>query len=208
MADDAHILERLKAGDEEAFEALVDRHYAAMIRLAETFVSDKSTAEELVQETWRVVIDKLDTFEGRSKLKTWIFGILSNLARTRYNDDQREKPWSTIMEDSIDESAGHISDRFDAEGHWQAPPRSLRLDPEDEAIAAQLLRRVQAALDELPARQRAAVMLRDVQGLSSEETCEILDVTKANQRVLLHRGRSKIREALEDAAVVPEEVKS
>jgi len=208
LSDDAHIIERLKAGDEKAFEALIDRHYAAMIRLAETFVSDESSAEELVQETWRVVIDKLDTFEGRSKLKTWIFGILANLARQRRRSDQREKPWSTIMEEPIEESAGHMTERFDAEGRWQAPPRALQLDPEDEAMKTQFLEHVQAAMDELPARQRAAVMLRDVQGLSSEETCEILDVSKANQRVLLHRGRAKIRETLEDAAVVPGEVRS
>jgi RNA polymerase sigma-70 factor (ECF subfamily) len=208
LSDDSDIVRRLKAGDEQAFETIIDRHYAAMIRLAETFVSDESSAEELVQETWRVVIDKLDTFEGRSKIKTWIFGILANLARERRRSDQREKPWSTIMEESIEESAGHMTERFDAEGRWQAPPRSLQLDPEDEAMTTQLLQRVQAAMEELPARQRAAVMLRDVQGLSSGETCEILDVTKANQRVLLHRGRSKIREALEEAAVVPKEVRS
>jgi RNA polymerase sigma-70 factor (ECF subfamily) len=205
---DATLLQRLKNGDEQAFEQLVDQHYPAMIRLADTFVSERSAAEEIVQETWTVVIDGLDSFEGKSSLKTWIFGILTNLARKRRKHDAREPAWSTLSDEPLDEEASRMSDRFEDDGHWSVPPRQWKNDPESEAMQTQLLERVQEVIDKLPARQRAAVMLRDVEGLSTDEVCEVLDVSKGNQRVLLHRGRNKIREALEETAFRDDEAGS
>ncbi len=200
VSSDAKLVQRLERGDERAFEKLVDRHYPAMIRLAKTFVSDESAAEEIVQETWTAVLDGLEEFEGRSSLKTWMFGILTNLARKRYKQDARERAWSTLSEDPLEEEASRVSEWFNDEGRWTSPPQYGAGDPESELMQSRLLERVHEAMEKLPARQRAAVMLRDVEGLSAEETCEVLDVTRGNQRVLLHRGRSKIREALEATA--------
>lgn len=197
--DDTNLVERLLDGDERAFETLIDHHYSAMLRLAKTFVADESTAEEVVQETWTAVIDGLDRFEGRSSLKTWIFSILTNLARKRSRRDSRETVWSSISEEPLDGEASEMTERFDSGGRWNLPPKNWKSDPEQELMRSRMLDEVQKALDDLPARQRAVVMLRDVEGLTPEEACDVLEITRGNQRVLLHRGRTKIREALEES---------
>lgn len=195
--EDSELVERLLVGDEGAFEALIESHHRGMVRLARSFVSDESVAEEVVQETWTAVLDGLEGFEGRSKLKTWIFGILTNLARKRGKRDARTVNWSSVSEEPLDREVAEESSRFNAEGHWSVPPVPWNVDPEQELMRARMLERIAEAIEELPERQQAVVNLRDVEGWSSEEVCEVLDITKGNQRVLLHRGRSKVRDALE-----------
>jgi len=188
--DDARFLERLRAGDEAAFVALVARHHDAMLRLAANFVSSRAVAEEVVQDTWLGVLRGIDRFEGRSKLRTWLLTILVNRARTAGVRESR----SVAVGD-----AGPAVDRarFDASGAWASPPEHWVEDAEERLGAAALSAHINAALERMPPRQRAVVTLRDVDGLDSDEVCEVLALSQGNQRVLLHRGRSQLREALE-----------
>jgi RNA polymerase sigma-70 factor, ECF subfamily len=199
-AADAALLQRLRAGDEAAFEALVARHYATMLAVAQTYVKGRAVAEEVVQEAWLGVINGLDRFEGRSSLKTWILSILVNQAKTRGTRESRSVPFTALAGEG-DEPAVD-PDRFrgpdDAyPGHWRALPgdwaRSAAAAVEDR----ETLRIVMAAIAELPPAQQTVIRMRDVEGYSSDEVRAALDVSEANQRVLLHRARSRVRAALE-----------
>ena len=181
---------RLRAGDEQAFVALSARHHAAMLRLARTRVSSAAVAEEVVQDTWLSVLRGLDGFAGRSSFRTWLMTILVNRARSTGVREHR----SVAVGDA---GPAVDSSRFDASGAWMSPPQHWIEDSEDRMFAQGLAQRIQTALDELPPRQREVVLLRDVDGLSGQEVCEVLEISDANQRVLLHRGRSQLRQALE-----------
>jgi RNA polymerase sigma-70 factor, ECF subfamily len=187
---DLELLERLRAGEEQAFVALVSRHHATMLRIARSFVPSPAVAEEVVQDTWLGVLRGLDEFAGRSSFKTWLIRILVNRARTTGMREHR----SIAVAD-----AGPVVDRsrFDASGAWMSPPQHWIEDSDDRLLAEGLADTIHAALAELPPRQRQVVMLRDVDGLSGQEVCEALELSEANQRVLLHRGRSQLRQALE-----------
>ena len=196
LDDDAELLRRLRAGDEDAFLALVARHQATLMRLASSFVSSRAVAEEVVQDTWLGVLRGIEGFAGRSTFRTWLLRILVNRARSTGVIEDR----SVAIGD-----AGPAVDRarFDASGGWMSPPQHWVEDSDDRLLAESLTDRIQAVLDELPDRQREVVMLRDVDGLTSPEVCEALGISEGNQRVLLHRGRSRLREALEtDLGVV------
>ena len=194
VADDVRLLERLRAGDDQAFVTLVGRHHDSMLRLARTFVPSHAVAEEVVQDTWLGVLRGIDRFEGRSSLRTWLLAILVNRARTTGTREARSVPAS-----GPDGSVAAVDgERFDAAGAWSTPPQPWTEAVEDRIGAIALRGQILAALAEMPARQRAVVMLRDVDGLRSDEVCDVLGVTAANERVLLHRGRSRLRQALED----------
>ncbi len=188
--EDAELVARLKAGEEQAFVALAERHHAAMLRLARTYVPSTAVAEEVVQDTWLGVLRGLDGFAGRSSFRTWLLTILVNRARTTSVRERR----SVAVGD-----AGPAVDgsRFDASGAWMSPPQHWVEDSEERMFAQGLGQRIQAALRELPPRQREVVLLRDVDGLSGREVCQVLEINDTNQRVLLHRGRSHLRQALE-----------
>ena len=201
--DDAALVQALRDGDEEAFAALVDELNPALTRLALAHVPSRAVAEEVVQETWLGVINGIDRFEGRSALRTWIFQILLNNARTRGKREKRTLPFSFLRrdgEDGRDEPAVD-PDRFQGRrgeypGHWARPP--VEWDSPDHKLAQDETRDVLlAAVADLPARQREVLTLRDILGYSAEEARNALDVSETNQRVLLHRGRSKVRAALE-----------
>ncbi len=198
---DERLVAALRRGEEAAFAELVDRYNAALLRLAATFVRDRAVAEEVVQETWLGVLQGIDRFEARSSLKTWIYRILTNRAKTRAERERRTVPLSAVG--GREEGASVDPDRFfDPDhrwgGHWAAPPRRWDLIPEERLLARETLGWVQDAIDGLPPAQRQVITLRDVQGWSAEEVCDALDVSEGNQRVLLHRARSKVRQALED----------
>jgi len=178
------------AGDQQAFVLLVARHHSAMLRLARSFVSSTAVAEEVVQDTWLGVLRGLDGFAGRSSFKTWLLQILVNRARSTGVREQR----SVAIAD-----AGPAVDRsrFDASGAWMSPPQHWIEDSDDRLLAEALAQRIQETLDQLPPRQREVMLLRDVDGLSGDEVCQVLNISEANQRVLLHRGRSRLRQALE-----------
>jgi RNA polymerase sigma-70 factor (ECF subfamily) len=202
-AEELGLIERLRSGDEAAFTWLVDRYHASLIRLAMAHVSDRSIAEEVVQETWMGVLEGLDRFEGRSSLKTWIFRIVTNKAKTRGVRESRQVCFSSAAtsEDDPEEPAVDPS-RFRASGHWadywatypqpwdEATPEKLLLTKEGSAYLDQ-------AIHALPPNLRQVLILRDVEGLSSKEVCAMLQLSEANQRVLLHRARSRVRRALE-----------
>jgi len=200
---DAEVLEQLRQGDDQAFADLVDRWSPAMLRVARAYVSNAQSAEDAVQDTWLGVVRGLPTFEGRSTLRTWVFTILVNRARTRGSREARTVPLSSLARD--DEGPTVDPARFrGAEDpypdHWTpigVPPR-WETQPEGRVLAKEAVRLLGAALTALPPRQRVVVTLRDVQGLSSDEACEALTITAQNQRVLLHRGRAALRQALED----------
>lgn len=187
---DGELLERLRAGEEQAFVALVTRHHSSMLRLARSFVASSAIAEEVVQDTWVGVLHGLDSFAGRSSFKTWLLRILVNRARSTGVREHRSVPVG---------DAGPVVDqsRFDASGAWMAPPQHWIEDSEDRLLAEGLAGCIHATLDALPSRQREVVMLRDIDGLSGQEVCEVLSISEGNQRVLLHRGRSHLRAALE-----------
>ncbi len=188
--DDARIIERLRAGDEAAFVALVAGNHDAMVRLASNFVSSRAVAEEVVQDTWLGVLRGIDRFEGRSSLRTWLLAILVNRARTTGVRESRSV--------AVGDAAPAVDRaRFDAAGAWASPPEQWVEDAEERLGAAALAGQIQVALEKMPPRQRAVLTLRDVDGLESDEVCEVLSLSQANQRVLLHRGRSQLRQALE-----------
>lgn len=197
---DAELLEALRAGDEDAFRALVREYQPSLVRVARIYVSTQAVAEEVAQETWLGVLKGLDRFEGRSSLRTWIFRILTNIAKTRGKRDGRTLPFSALQDPGRVPEAAVDADRFlDPEhprwpGHWAARPEAW---PEDALLAAETRERLAEAIEELPASQRAVISLRDIEGWSSEEVRNALDLSETNQRVLLHRARSKVRAALE-----------
>jgi RNA polymerase sigma-70 factor (ECF subfamily) len=192
VSDDA-LLERLRAGDEVAFQALVDRHDGALRRLARTFVQSAAAADEVAQETWLAVITGLHRFEGRSSLRTWIFSILVNQARSRGVRDARSVPFSDL---EADDRPAVEPTAFSADGRWTSAPARLDADPETRLLGAELREHLLDAVDQLPEAQRAVITLRDLAGLPAEDVCELLDLTDGNQRVLLHRARSRVRQAL------------
>jgi len=201
--DETRLLAALRRGDEDAFVELVRRHHATLKRLARVFVPSDSVAEEVVQETWLGVLQGIGRFEGRSTLKTWIFRILVNRARTRGERESRTVSFSSLVTDEANAHETAVSpDRFrgpsDAyPGHWTVPVARWGEDPEKWVSSHETMRHLKAALDLLPPAQRSVVMLRDVQEFTAEEVCEALAISEANQRVLLHRGRSKLRRTLE-----------
>ncbi len=197
-SDDSALVARLRAGDESAFRDLLVAHHASMVRVARSFVRNPATAEEVAQETWLKVIEGLDRFEGRSSLRSWIFAILANRSRTRAVRDGRMLLFSDMARDAGDDEPAVDPSRFNASGYWHEPPRPWDdLTPERLAGSQQIMDHFERALDELPDAQRAVVVLRDVEGCSSEEACNVLGVSETNQRVLLHRGRSRLRRLLE-----------
>jgi len=200
-AHELELLERLRAGDEQAFCTLVDEHYRAMISVALSFVRTRAVAEEVVQEAWLGVLKGLDRFEGRSTLRTWILRIVSNVAKTRGVREARSVPFASLGPAGDDEAAVD-PDRFRGPtdgfpGHWWAYPSDWRALPETALHERETLDVVSRAIDELPAAQRAVITMRDVVGCPPAEVCAALDLTDGNQRVLLHRARSRVRAALE-----------
>jgi RNA polymerase sigma-70 factor (ECF subfamily) len=197
---DAALVERLRAGDEESFLALVERHEPVMLRVAAHYVDSRATAEEVVQETWPAVLEGIGRFEGRSSLKTWLFRILANLAITRAKQDGRSVSFSALGCD--DDGPAVDPEPFlgpDSrwEGHWAVSPRSWAALPADRLLARETVSEVAAAIDTLPPLQQQVLALRDVEGWAADEVCAALRISDANQRVLLHRGRSKVRARLE-----------
>ena len=200
VAAEAALLERLRAGDEAAFDALVARHYATMLAVAQTYVKGRAVAEEVVQEAWLGVINGLDRFQGRSSLKTWILSILVNQAKTRGAREARSVPFSSLAPEN--EEPAVDSDRFRGPeesypGHWRAFPSNWGRSAAVAVQDRETVRVVMAAIADLPAAQQTVIRMRDVEGYSAEEVCTALDVSEGNQRVLLHRARSKVRASLE-----------
>jgi len=199
-ARDASLLAALRAGDEDAFAALVTRYHASLKRVARAYVSSDAVAEEVVQETWLAVIRGLDRFEQRATIKTWLFHILTNQAKTRGVRERRIVPFASLA--GADGDAPSVSpDRFQRDGdtwpgHWATPPRPWQ-DPERRLASLEAREHLRTAIASLPATQQAVLTLRDVEGLESEEVCELLDLSAGNQRVILHRARARVRADLE-----------
>ena len=185
------LLDRLRDGDEAAFRELFDAHHAMLVRLATAYVKSPSVAEEIAQDTWAAVLDALPSFEGRSSLKTWIARIAINRAKTRAQRDGRQVP----LEDDEPPSS---DDRFGRLGQFKRRPTTFD-SPESLLADRQIRAAIERGLEELPPQQRAIVTMRDLEGFSSEEVCNVLGLSESNQRVLLHRGRGRLRAVLERA---------
>jgi RNA polymerase sigma-70 factor (ECF subfamily) len=197
------LLAGLRAGDESAFGELIDTFGESMLRIAAGVVSSSAVAEEVVQETWLAVFTGVHRFQARSSLRTWIFRILLNTANTQRTREARIVPFSDLGPELTDDEPAVDPERFLPAGHrwagqWSSPPRPWQSDPESRVLAAETLGVVREVLATLPAGQRAVVTLRDVQGWTPEEVSEALGVSRGNQRVLLHRARSRLRTALEE----------
>ena len=195
-ADEAQLIAALRDGDEEAFAHLVDRYHASMVRVARAYVASKEAAEDVVQDAWLGVIHGLDRFEGRSSLKTWMFRIVINKAMTRGGRDARSVPFSSLGPDEPAVDPDRFRDSGRWAGHWASPPSPGEL-PEAAVLGHETRALIDSVIAALPTNQRVVITLRDVQGLSAPEACELLGVSEATQRVLLHRARGKVRAALE-----------
>ena len=199
--DDSVLVPALRAGDETAFAWVVDRYDAVLRRLARHYVSTQAVADEVVQETWLAVLQGIDRFEQRSSLKTWIFRILMNKARTRGVRERRSVPVSSLGPDDAD-TAGFGPEWFRpaedpvAGGHWATLPPRWDEQPQDRVESRETLDRVQDSIAALPVNLRQVLVLRDVEGWSSDEVCDVLSLSPSNQRVLLHRARAKVRQDL------------
>jgi RNA polymerase sigma-70 factor, ECF subfamily len=195
------VIDALRRGDEATFRELIDTYSSPLLRVAMAYVPSRAVAEEVVQETWLAVMNGLDRFEGRSSLKTWIFRILTNLAMTRGTRERRSVPFSAL---AAAEDTGEPSvepDRFlpaDHEwgGHWAQPPERWQT-PEEGLLSGELREVIAAAIRELPVAQRTVIALRDVEGWPAEDVAAALEISEGNQRVLLHRARTKVRAAIE-----------
>ena len=201
MTEDHELVQRLREGDESAFAELIDRYGAMMLRVAQMYVRDRATAEEVVSETWEAVLKGIDRFEERSSLKTWIFRILTNRAKTRGQRDGRVVPFSALAGADVDSDEPSVDpDRFlgpdsPHPGAWATPPVPW---PEERLLEKETLDVIEMAIDQLPEAQRQVILLRDVDGWTPMEVSEVLGITDGNQRVLLHRARSRVRAALEE----------
>jgi RNA polymerase sigma-70 factor (ECF subfamily) len=193
VGDEGELVARLRAGEEDAFVALVGMYQARLLRVAESVVASRSVAEEVVQDTWLAVVRGVDRFEGRSSFKTWLFSVLLNRARTTAG---REHRTTSLPE-------GDIGERFDGSGAWATPPVPWSDQVDDRLVADRLAHRVVEILPTLPDAQRQVVVLRDVEGLSPADVSALLGVTDGNQRVLLHRARARIRASLADEMGTP-----
>ncbi|MGE0599580.1 MAG: RNA polymerase sigma factor [Dehalococcoidia bacterium] len=195
--EDAAVLAALRAGDEQAFTALVERYHGPMVRLATAYVPSYAVAEEVAQEAWLGVLNGIGRFEGRSSLKTWIFRILTNIAKTRGAREQRSLAFSSVFDDPGPDEPAVDADRFAREGHWLLAPSGWGDSPEEKLESAECQALIHETIESLPANQREVIRLRDVLGFTSAEVCNALEVSETNQRVLLHRARSRVRRALE-----------
>ena len=209
--NDARLVAALSSGDAAAFATLVDRHGRAMIRVAMAYVPSRAAAEEVVQETWIAVMRGIDGFEGRSSLKTWIFSILTNVAMRSGARERRSVPFSALAgaedtgEPSVDPDRFLPADHELFPGHWAIMPARWPT-PEEGLLAGETREVIVAAIAELPVAQRTVIALRDVEGWSSEEVCEALEISAGNQRILLHRARSRVRNAVESYYGAVEEI--
>jgi len=199
-AEDLALVERLKAGDETAFAMLVRQHQAQMLRVARMYVSSQAVAEDVVADAWLGILQGLDRFEGRSSLRTWMYRILTNIAKTRGQREGRSVPFSSLAGDDLDAAVDESwfqgsGDRWP--GGWASLPDDWRGIPDDRLLSAEVRALIGAAIDDLPPMQAEVLRLRDVRGWSSAEVRNALDISETNQRVLLHRARSKVRRALE-----------
>ena len=195
---DGLFLSQLRSGDAEALRALVERHHAALVGLAQTIVKNRSAAEDVAQETWLAVIANISRFEGKAALSTWIIAILLNKAKTFA---KREGRYTALAQedDRGDEEHIVLPSRFDASGHWIDPPLAFDgLNPERIFAGRQLWNHVREMIDRLPPAQKAVLIMRDVEGSGSAETCRLLSLTPENQRILLHRARARIRNEIEN----------
>jgi RNA polymerase sigma-70 factor (ECF subfamily) len=201
--EDRRLVELLRAGDEDAFMKLVERYQGPMLRIARMYVSSRAVAEEVVQDAWLGVLRGLDAFEGRSSLRTWIFRILVNTAKTRGQRESRSVPFSSVWSPDAEAESAVSADRFLADDHeqwprhWASEPASWETVPEARLLSKETLAKVADVIEMLPPNQREVIRLRDVLGWTSQEVCNALDLSETNQRVLLHRARSKVRRALE-----------
>ena len=207
-ASDRACVAALRRGDEAAFTQLVDRYHGQLLRLAGSYVRDRAVAEEVVQDTWIGVIRGIDRFEGRSSLKTWLFRILTNTAKKRGVREHRSVPFAALAASGDDDDGAVEADRFFPEGHvwaghWAASPASWGAAPMERLLARESREIVDDAIAELPAAQCQVITLRDVDGRSPEEVCDLLGISEGNQRVLLHRARAKVRAALEEYMAPP-----
>ncbi len=197
-AGDLALVKQLLAGDEAAFTGVVERYHGPLLRFARLFVGNAAVAEEVVQDTWLAVLKGLPAFEGRSALKSWIFGILANRAKSRAVREKRTIAFSELSAPGSESEPAVDPDRFTSAGAWSTPPRRWNEDtPEALLLHREALGVVEQAITALPAAQRAVVTLRDVEGFGAAEVCNILEISETNQRVLLHRARSRLRAALE-----------
>lgn len=200
-ADELEIVAALRRGDEETFHQLFRSNYPMMKRVARGYVDSDAVAEEIVQETWVAILTGIERFKGQSTLFTWMFSILVNQARTHNARERRALPFCSIEAEQTDEPAVD-ADRFQTDddawpGHWATPPRPWQ-KPDRRLLSLEAREHLKLALQQLPERQRLIVGLRDVEGFTAEEVCEQLQLSQENQRVLLHRGRSRLRAALEE----------
>ena len=199
------LVQALRVGDEAAYAALIERYHASLVRLAMLYVADRATAEEVAQETWLGVLEGLPRFEGRAALKTWIFRILTNRAKTRGQRESRSIPFSAFGDPADEPAEPAVSpDRFRpaddpvSPRHWAVKPAAWNEIPEERFLAQETLSHIQRAIEALPPNQREVITLRDIEGWTAEEVCNALEISETNQRVLLHRARAKVRRALED----------
>jgi RNA polymerase sigma-70 factor, ECF subfamily len=192
--EEQRLIAALRERDESAFAELIERYHSSLVRLAMSFVSSRAVAEEVAQEAWVGVLKGIDRFEGRSSLRTWIYRILTNTAKTRAQREARSIPFASLA--GGDDEAAVDPDRFRA-GHWTSFPQRWDELPESRLMSVETRSLLDQAIAQLPPTQRQVIRLRDVQGFPSAEVCDLLELSEANQRVLLHRARSKVRRALE-----------
>jgi RNA polymerase sigma-70 factor (ECF subfamily) len=204
--DEARLVEALRAGDEQAFVLLAGRYHAGLVRLAMVYVSDRAVAEDVAQETWLAVLEGIGRFEGRSSLKTWIFRILANRARTRAVRERRTVPFSELGyadasisgdEPAVDPERFLPADHPQWPHHWASPPASWGESPERLLLARETRAYIDKAIAALTPAQQLVITMRDIEGLPANDICNDLGISETNQRVLLHRARSKVRQALE-----------